>query len=246
MNIQLPKKRKRPDVVADAIRERIILAGLQPGARIPSDWISEDAHHVSRGTLREALKILEVQGLIRTRTGPGGGTFVSAINPDQALLLLDNLFLFDPPSIADIYAIRKALEPELAAGLAGKLSESQLDVLKQTIRLYENEPANAEEEYRMRLSELDFHTALAGFSENRLLGFVCSFMVSLLRDMTECRAIYSEPNPHLRERGLSYQIALVRALKAGDAERARMVMAAHMVEAEVYMRERALLRGRPS
>ena len=244
MNIQLPKKRKRPDLIADAIRERIVLAGLQPGARIPADWISEDKLHVSRGTLREALKILEVQGLIVTRTGPGGGTFVSAIDPSQALLLLDNLFLFEPPSIANIYAIRKALEPEVAAGLAGKLSDTQLDALKQTIRLYENEPTNVEEEYRMRLSELDFHTVLASFSDNKLLGFVCTFMISLLRDMTECRAIYAERNPGLRETGLNYQVALVRALKAGDAERTRMVMAAHMLEAEVYMLERAALRRR--
>ena len=62
--------------------------------------------------------------------------------------------------------------------------------LQATIRLYEDEPASSEDEYRQRLAELDFHAELAGNSRNRLLGFVAVFLLSLLRDMTVCREIY--------------------------------------------------------
>ena len=189
------------------------------------------------------MKILEIQGLITSKTGPGGGVFISAMAPADAIQLLDNLFLFKQPSIADIYAMRKLLEPELAAGLAGKLTPRAFAALQATIRLYEEEPKTAEEEYQQRLAELDFHAELARQSGNEILGFVCVFLLSLLRDMTVCREIYSRPNPELRERGLHYQVQLLRAIKAGDAERARSIMREHMEEAERYMLARAAMRG---
>jgi GntR family transcriptional regulator, transcriptional repressor for pyruvate dehydrogenase complex len=238
------KRRKRPDIAAECLRELIIGHDLQPGDRVPVDWLREDALKVSRGTLREALKLLEFQGLIVSRTGPGGGVFVSAISPDHAIGLLDNLFLFEAPSIADIYAIRKLLEPELAAQMAGQLTPDVFEKLQNTVRLYEDEPETAQQEYSQRLAELDFHAELARNCPNRLLGFVCEFLSSLLKDMTICRKIYQDSNPGLRETGLHYQIRLLRALKSGDCDHARQIMHDHMIEAEKYMLERADIRQR--
>lgn len=236
------RRRKLPDVVAERIRDRIAESGLRPGDRVPPDWLSLDSLGVSRGTLREAMTILEIQGLLTTKTGPGGGAFLSEISQDHAIQLLDNLFLFEPPSVADIYSIRKLIEPAIAASAAGRLSAQAFDALQATIRLYEDEPRTAEEEYAQRLAELDFHVELASHADNPLMGFVSRFLLSLLRDMTECRAIYSEPHPELRERGLHYQVRLLRALKAGDGLKAREIMLEHMVEAEKYMLERAEIR----
>ncbi len=238
------KRRKRPDILVDAIRDRIMDAGLLPGARVPAEWLDPTILKVSRGTLREALKLLEFQGLIASKTGPGGGVFVTAIETDNVIRMLDNLFLYQPPSIRDIYAIRKFVEPELAASAAGTLSAEAFAALKGTIRLYEAEPASAEEEYGQRMAELDFHAELARHVPNRLLGFIAVFLLSLLRDMTVCRDIYQQPNPKLRETGLNYQVRLLRAIKAGDAEKARTIMLQHMVEAEKYMLKRAAMRER--
>lgn len=244
--LQPGKRRKRPDIIADAIRDRIMESDLVPGDRIPADWISPDSLKVARGTLREALKVLEFQGLIASKTGPGGGVFVAAIAPQNAIRMLDNLFLFEPPSISDIYAIRKLVEPELAAAAAdGGLSAEAFDALGSTIRLYEDEPATLGEEYRQRLAELDFHAELARNCPNRLLGFVAVVLLSLLRDMTVCREIYLEPNPRLRETGLHYQVRLLRAIKARNSDEARSIMHEHMLEAEKYMQERAAMRERP-
>lgn len=238
------RRRKRPEIIAERIRDLILERGLKPGDRLPPDWLSEDAFKASRGTFREAMKILESQGLVTSKTGPRGGVFVSAVSPQHAMKLLDNLFLFEQPSVADIYAIRKIMEPELAASVAGRLSPGAFEALQATIRLYEDEPTTAEEEYAQRLAELDFHAELARHCENAILGFICTFLLSLLRDMTVCRAIYSEPQPSLRETGLHYQVRLLRAIKAGDGELAREIMALHMIEAERYMLDRSEMRKR--
>lgn len=244
-----PKTRKRlrrPDMVAQQIREQIVEAGLRPGDRIPAEWLQPETVRVSRGSLREALKVLEFQGLISTRSGPGGGVFVASVEPGEAIRMLDNLFLFDQPTIADIYTLRKQLEPELAASVAGTLTDAGFQALQGCIRLYEDEPKTAEEEYSQRLAELDFHEELARHCKNPILAFTCSFLLSLLRDMTVCRSIYKEPNPALRETGLHYQVQLLRAIKSGDAELCRMIMRGHMIEAEKYMKERAAMRTRGS
>jgi len=241
-----PKRRKRSDMIAARIRDLISLRGLSPGDRIPQEWLAEEEMKASKGTVREAMKALETQGLIKTRTGPGGGAFVTALSGEQAMDLLSNLFLFNQPGIADIYALRKLLEPELAASLAGRLDEQGSAALQATIRLYENEPRTAEEEFRQRIAELDFHSVLASLADNQLLGFVCVFLQTLLRDLTECRAIYAEPNPQLRETALNYQVRTIRLLKAGDAEGARRLMREHMEDAERYMLERARIRSQAS
>ena len=235
---------KRSDSIAARIRDLIVARGLNPGDRIPQDWLSEEELRASKGTVREAMKALETQGLIKSRTGPGGGAFVTALSGEQAMALLGNLFLFNQPSIADIYAMRKLLEPELVVGLAGRLDDAAHERLQATIRLYESAPETAEEEFAQRIAELDFHSVLAGFSENRILGFVLVFLHRLLRDMTVCRAIYSTPNPGLRETALSYQVRLLRHLKAGDATAAGALMHAHMEEAERYMLDRAEMKQR--
>ena len=237
------RRRKRPDIIAEHIRNLIAERGLKPGNRVPHEWLTPETLKASRGTLREAMKILEIQGLITSKTGPGGGAFITTMAPTDAIQLLDNLFLFKQPSIADIYAMRKLLEPQMAAELAGKLTPEAFAALQATIRLYEEEPKTAEEEYQQRLAELDFHAELARQSGNEILGFVCVFLLSLLREMAVCREIYSQPNPELRQRGLHYQVQLLRAIKAGDAERARGIMREHMEEAERYMLAHAAMRG---
>lgn len=240
----LPRRTKRPESIASHIRDLIVEHGLKPGDRLPQSWLQGDELTASRGTMREAMKILQIQGLITSKTGPGGGAFISALTHEQAIQLLDNLFLFFQPSIADIYAIRKRLEPELAADVAGRLSEQGHTALQQTIQLYQDEPRTAQEEYEQRMAELEFHSELARHCSNALLGFICEFLISLLRDTTECRAIYADPHPELREAGLGYQVSLLRAIKAGNAGKARQIMSDHMIQAEQYMLERAAIRAR--
>jgi DNA-binding FadR family transcriptional regulator len=149
--------------------------------------------------------------------------------------LLGNYFFFNQPGIGDIYALRRLLEPELAASVVGHLQESDFKRLNDTVRLYDHKLVNQGEEYRQRLAELDFHTVLAALCPNQVLGFVCGFLQNLLRNLSSCRHIYDEPNPELRESGLNYQVRLLSAFRDGDADVAREVMYHHMCAAQKYM-----------
>lgn len=213
----------------------IVERGLQPGERLPAERELMAQFRASKGSVREALSALRSQGLIRTRSGPGGGVFLAEIGPQRAMALLSNYFLFRTPTVADIYRVRCVLEPELAAALAGKLSEEDFARLERTMHLYDAPAETAEEEYRQRLAELEFHGVLAELCPNPVLGLFCGFLQKLLQEMVSFRKLYGAPHPELRDTALHYQLRLLRALRAGDAAAARTIMAGHMAAAQDYM-----------
>ncbi|MCT7376577.1 FadR/GntR family transcriptional regulator [Chelativorans salis] len=230
-----PRGPKRPTVICDEIKDWIVTQNLKPGDRLPQEKALIERFRASKGTMREALRSLEAQGLVTTRTGPGGGIFVAALEDTRAMELLANYFFFRQPSIADIYTVRCQLEPELAASLVGHLREEDYQRLEDTMRVYDHPAETVGEEYQQRMAELDFHAVLAEISPNPVLGFMCGFLQNLLRNLTVCRRIYDRPNPALREVGLSYQTRLIAALKAEDGESVRSIMYKHMLSAWRYM-----------
>lgn len=228
-------RRRREESIGEQIKEMIVERGLKPGDRLPAERELMEIFGASKGSVREALSALRSQGLIRTRTGPGGGVFLAEIGAAKAMALLSNYFLFRTPTVTDIYAVRCKLEPELAASVAGKLSDNDFAQLERTLGIYNAPPKTAEEEYHQRLAELDFHSVLASLCPNPMLGLFCGFLQKLLREMVVFRRIYDAPHPVLRDTALHYQIPLMRALKTGDADGARRIMAEHMIAARDYM-----------
>jgi len=233
----MPSRRglNRAQSVAETIKDWIIDRGLAPGDRLPQEPQLMADLGASKGTIREALKVLETQGLVRMRTGPGGGAFITDVGDDLAGALLANHFFFKQVSIADIYRLRILLEPQLVKDLASHISSAQIAELRDRMSTYREPPASIEEEREQRTAELEFHEALASMSKNPLLGFICGFLARLLKDLAVCRRIYDKPNPELRESGLSYQEQLIAALSAGDASTAHTVMQDHMRTAQKIM-----------
>ena len=103
--------------VAEAIKVWVVEQGLRGGDRLPGEAEMMERFGRSKGTIREAMRILEAQGLVKTRTGPGGGSFVHEVSRERARALLGNYFYFRDLTLKDIYQMRRLLEPELAASL---------------------------------------------------------------------------------------------------------------------------------
>lgn len=229
------KRRSRPLRVADAIKDWVVERGLSAGDRLPSEPELIETFGMAKGTIREAMRMLEAQGLVETKTGPGGGSFVRQVSHERARALLGNYFYFRDLTIGDIYQLREMLEPELAASLAGKLPESALKELERVIADYSRPPQTLDEEREHHVRSLHFHMQLARYADNALLGFLIDFMASILTDLTISRHLYDPPNPQLWRKGIEYQSQLVRALRDGDGEKARKIMSDHMKNARKQM-----------
>ena len=231
-----PDRLSRPQQVAEAIKSWVMENGWKPGERLPSESEMISRFGMAKGTIREAIRILEAQGLVKSRTGPGGGVFVHQVSEERATALLGNYFYFQHLTIDDIYQIRQVLEPELAATLAGRLSEAQLAALEDVMTRYAEPARTLEEEREQHVASLRFHAMLAEMSGNPLLRFLIRFTANMLAEITVSRRLYAKPNPELWSSGLDYQSRLVAALRAGDATGARDILAEHMQNAYRLMR----------
>jgi len=228
---------KRSDQVADALKQLIAEHRLKPGDRLPQEKELMTQFSASKGTAREALKALETQGLIITRTGPGGGAFVADVPPDRAMSLLANYFYFKDITIHDIYQLRVHLEPEMAASVVGRLSDDDFQRLQTTMTIYDAPPTDQQEEHAQRIAELSFHEVLVDLCPNPILSFTCHFLLGLLKNLRLCHNIYDLPNPELWETGRHYQMQLISALKRESEADVRRIMREHMIRAEALMQE---------
>ena len=226
---------KRTIIVADTIKQMVVTENLKPGDRLPSETELINRFKMSKGTIREATRILEAQGLIKTKTGPGGGCFVHEVSESRTIALLSNYFYFKNLSISDIYQIRKLLEPEVAGSLAGNLKKEQLKMLYLLVSEYQNEPLNEEQDRIHHETALKFHGCLADFSNNSLLGFIIKFMAQVLTEVTVNRKLFRPTNYELWRTGLEFNRELLIALKVGDSKKAKKIMYQHMCVAEKLM-----------
>ena len=99
---------------------------------------------------------------------------------------------------------------------------------------------NADEDRRHHEIALTFHAKLAEQSDNELLGFIIRFMADILSEVTTSCRLFEPANLELWSRGREYQLRLVEALRFGNAQMARDVMAEHMKFAEKLMIQQEL------
>lgn len=228
-------RRKRTDEIVDAIKRMIVEHGLGPGDRLPQERDLIVQFAAGKGTVREALKALEVQGLISVRTGPGGGAFIERMSEGRAMSLLSNFLFAKNLSIANIYQMRRVLEPQAAASATPHIDEAGLNRLEAIIRIYDHEPADATERWNQRMAELDFHGVVAEYADNPILTFTCRFLQRLLKDLTIAQDIYVQPEPVSRASGIQHQRNLIAAMRRRDAGAAAAILTEHMAEAESHM-----------
>jgi GntR family transcriptional regulator, transcriptional repressor for pyruvate dehydrogenase complex len=227
-------KRKRSDAVADLIRSHIFAAGLQPDDRLPQEPQLIEMFGCSRSTIREALKSLEVQGLVQNSTGPSGGARVASVSPSRTIGLLSNYFYFHPINTAQIYQIRRLTEPELAASVVGHLQARHFEALERTVAAQLDHPKSAQDWEHHRHAEMEFHDILIDACPNPLLGLVCRFVNEAIR-----RAIGtvgdSERSRAFTCVNLDFHKRLLVAFRSGNAARARRVMLEHVLSAESHL-----------
>ena len=165
-----------PELVARRIADDILAQDLQPGATLPPERELTAAYGVSRGTLREALRILEANGIIAVVTGPGGGPVVQPIRPDALTRNLSLLLRLSGTPLAGVVEARLALEPLTASLAAERATEEDVERLQEVVEQMATTVDN--EESFLRLNR-QFHEEIAKISRNSVLGFFAATLSSI-------------------------------------------------------------------
>lgn len=221
MRLDTLKVPRASELVADKLRSLIVDGVVHEGANLPSEKELVAQLGVSRSTLREALRILEVEGLISTRTGPKGGILVKrpgSANLTRSLSLL--LQLEDTP-FSVLLEARRLLEP-LCANLAAERVTSEemaeLENIIQQMRL------NLDDTTAYVRQQLAFHLKVFAAAHNDVLRLYTTSVGELISARTTQVGLSLEQ----RQIGLKSAEGILLALKTRNGKLAARRIELHL------------------
>lgn len=229
---------RRTEKVAESVAREIVrnCVGLAAGTKLPSETVMMDKYGVSRASLREALRILEVQGLIVIRPGPGGGPVLLGPTSENLGKTQTLFFHLLGATYGDLLETMLNLEPVAARLAARRPGRSHITALQHSLHDMEAAPGVG----RFRSEASDFHNVLMHASGNPVLALV----VQSLRDiLLERIAPIEFDTAQERRRIADAHFQTVEAIIARDADRAEEIMSEHIATfgARVRRDEAALL-----
>jgi len=122
------------------IKEAILDGKLKPGKKLPSEREMAEQFTVSLGSVREALKALQVLGLVEKKKGRLGGIFVSEINSQAVKKSLGNFLVFKELSVKNIYDVRKIIEPQAMKMALNNITGDVVKKLEENVLSFEEKP----------------------------------------------------------------------------------------------------------
>ncbi|MGD9704900.1 MAG: FadR/GntR family transcriptional regulator [Acidimicrobiia bacterium] len=209
--------RKTGETVASGIRRRIATGELQIGDRLPTEDELTESFGIARTTLREALRILESQGLIHIRRGRGGGATVTMPDLDRLAEPLAVTLQLRRTTTGDLDAARLLIEPQLAAWLARRHTDDDLDALRDALDAA-SVAADAADQDAFGRAAAGFHATIIERGRNETLSVISKLLHELTIDRYTAGARQSD-QAMMRRAVRSYR-KLVDLIAAGDADQA--------------------------
>jgi GntR family transcriptional repressor for pyruvate dehydrogenase complex len=187
---------------------------------------------VGRASLREALRVLEVNGLITIKPGPGGGPVVAGVDSHEFGRMATLYFQVGGMTFRELMEARLVMEPVMARLAAERRDPKLLSELEQSVDAASKAEVASDEAYLS--TSADFHEVVAGMSGNRILDLFGSALLEIFYDRVGGLLF-----PVSRREGVQTAHAeIAAAIVAGDADRAETLMREHMVEYANYTRRR--------
>lgn len=210
---------KAAEGVALEIVHDLVRRGLQTGDHLPQEAAMLRQYQVSRASLREALRILEVQGLISIKPGPGGGPVVGTVNPSFLARTQSLFFHLGGANYDDLFRTHVVLEP-LSAELAA-CHPDRVKVQEKLSPFLGDQPGATALECWKESS--GFHQAIQDLSANRVLSLITQSIGRIVLDSVVAGREPGSPGSSVVEE----HAAIGRAVIEGQRERAAKLMREH-------------------
>lgn len=230
------KRVKRSDQVVGDIKRWIVQTRQPVGGKLPQEAALIELMGVSRGTVREALAALQAQGLVKVNPGPNGGATLTQPAYERCLEAVSNFLYFQPVEISTLYALRRVVEPELAANVATRLTEADLADLDALIGQSHPAHGGSQDWNERREADLLFHDRLADACSSPLLALFCRLLNDVIRRVIVVRNAQDDFD-RFDEDIVRGHTDLMHAFRVRDAARAREIMREHMEVAEALALE---------
>jgi DNA-binding FadR family transcriptional regulator len=226
--------------VLSQLKESILLGKFKSGEKLPSERELTEEFQVSRGVIREAIRILEITGFVVLRQGPTGGAFITDLSFDHVGNAFLDLFLASKVSIPELADVRYFVEPEVARLAA---LNANTEDKKRLIEAQEEESLSVTTTVARITQFQKVHLVIAESCQNHFYEAICKSMLRLTFEIVEAvdpdhEALHM-PGEHKH---------IIDAVISADAEAAQAAMKTHMekfcknlLEMETAYRQKALM-----
>lgn len=217
-DFEIVRRNKVYEEVAKQI-ERLIVKKLKPGDKLPSERELADMLQVSRSSIRDAIRSLELVGLVEPRQGAGTIVCERATEP------FANALERKQKLVTELLDFRKMLEPPLAARAATHASAEEISEMEEILQRQEEKQDRGEVTI---VEDAEFHYGVALASGNSVVLKVIDILMDLLRDTRE-RSLQLRGRP---QKSLAGHKKILTAIKRRDAEAAKSAMRRHIEDVE--------------
>lgn len=209
--------------VAAQIQRLIGEGRLKPGDKLPPERELAEIFGVSRSSVRDAIRVLEMQGLVEPR--PGDGTLVRKVPIDRLVRPFAHALSANKDLAADLFDMRKMLEPPLARAAAFRATDEDVRALEQIVARQAGRVAAGEIAIE---DDNAFHYRIATAAKNQVVLRTMDILMELLSD-TRVRSLQA---PGRAEKSLEGHRRILDAIRRRDPEAAAVRMRRHIEEIE--------------
>lgn len=227
MRLQKINQKRAFQLVAEQLEDAIVSGRLKPGDKLPPERDMLVDLATSRRSLREAIRVLEQKGLIETRLGVKGGSFVKVPTTDSVSKSLALLIRFKKVPVKELAEFRLDLEGIVARRAAQRADDSDIDHLEKIVSKAEailGEPHAEFSDYQ----EIDreYHLALAAAARNQLYASVLRIIHDNMSHYFKKHIAYHKKRFHDHHKEM---IEMVEAIKKRDGDKA-FALASHHIQ----------------
>lgn len=226
IHLQLPSSGlgvpKASDVLANELRRQILDGSIPEGSALPVERVLAAESGLSRTAVREALRILEIDGLVQTKPGRSGGSFVRRPDLQSIDRTLAVFMTARQVKFRSLLEVREALEPVGAELAARHRSNEDLDSLRRSNELLEASFDDAREFLRRNV---EWHIRVVRASHNDLMH---AFILSLSKAIHRGTDIDYFDSDEIRELTIVSHCKVTDAIAKQDPTRARRAMERHV------------------
>lgn len=216
------------ELVVQRILDLVKSGHLGPGDKLPAERDLAAQLDVSRPTVREALRALSILGVLEIRHG--GGVYVTSLEASELLNPLDFFVSLNAQNMAELFDARIQYEPMIAGLAAERLDAETLARLQ---ALVDAQVAAPEDLELFHDTDVEFHKTLLEASGNAFLGRIGK-LLQVLGD--QGRQAFQKRRS-IRLQSVEDHIAIMAALRTGDAAAAQKAMRQHMINVRNALRE---------
>ena len=174
------KPEKAAQIVARQIKHAVLSGELSVGDKLPSERELIVQFSYSRSVIREALRLLEDDGLIRLQAGRNGGAVITNPDTSQIMTNIDMLLRLQQTSVQEVHEAQRLIEPTVVRLAIERATEEDFARVRETIELIEAHPDDIE---LVRLQSNRFHTILGEATKNNVVAIVAGMVRQIVVDL---------------------------------------------------------------